>query len=320
MRNRRGTCSDEEMEDKRWRKIWDLEVPGVVKLFLWKARSNLLPTKKNLFKRKVVQDPRCPICFAKEELVVHALWECTAANDIWADERSIVQKWSCKEEDFMELWEKLMARLNMSQLEEMTVLFKRVWFKRNESVFEERLSCPRKILISAKEGLEEYKKSQRIQRKDDHPSSAASNRHKWQKLEADFVKVNWNASLDLKSKRMGMRIMIRDEKGEAMVAVCDQRKYVQNPTMAECHALWKALELCNDLNIQKVLFEGDANGIVTTVNSEEEDLSSVDPLVEDMRSVFKNRPNWSLQFAYREKNIVAYTLVMEALKLVEVKI
>lgn len=37
LRNRRGTCSNEEMEDKRWRNIWDLEVPGVVKLFLWKA-------------------------------------------------------------------------------------------------------------------------------------------------------------------------------------------------------------------------------------------------------------------------------------------
>lgn len=38
----------------------------------------------------------------------------TAVNDIWADGRSIVQKWSSKEEDFMQLWEKLMARLNMS--------------------------------------------------------------------------------------------------------------------------------------------------------------------------------------------------------------
>lgn len=52
--------------------------------------------------------------------------------------------------------------------------------------------------------------------------------------------------------------MIRDDEGEALVAVCDQKKHVQNPTVAECHALWKALELCNDLNIQNDIFERDA--------------------------------------------------------------
>ncbi|XP_041016197.1 uncharacterized protein LOC121258719 [Juglans microcarpa x Juglans regia] len=271
------------MEDKRWRNIWDLEVPGVVKLFLWKAANNLLPTKKNLFKRKVVQDPSCPICFAEEESVMHALWECKAANDIWADERSIVQKWICKEANFMQLWEKLIARLNMSQLEEM------------------RLSCPRKIFTSAIAGLEEYRNSQRVQRQDVHPSSADKNRHKWQLLEADFVKVNWDASLHLKRKRIGVGIMIRDAKGETLVAVCDQRKHVQDPSVAECHALWKALELCNELNIQKVMFKGDVKAIVSAVNSEEEDLSSVDFLVDDIHSMLRNIPNWSLHFAYREK-------------------
>lgn len=62
LRNRRGACSEEEMGDKRWRNIWDLEVPGVVKFFLWKAANNLLPMKKNLFKRKIVTDQRCPMC------------------------------------------------------------------------------------------------------------------------------------------------------------------------------------------------------------------------------------------------------------------
>lgn len=320
LRNSRGSSSDAEMVDKRWRNIWDLEVPGVVKLFLWKAASNLLPTKQNLFKRKIVQEPSCPICQGEEESVIHALWECKAANDIWTDKRSLVQKWSCKETDFMKLWEKLMARLNMTQLEEMAILFRRVWLRRNEYVFEEKLSCPRKVFTSAMEGLEGYRNSKGVQRQEVHSVSAEENRHIWQVPKADYVKVNWNASLDLKRKRMGMGIVIRDEKGEALVAACDQKKHVQDPLVAECHALWKALELCNELNFQKVMLEGDAKNIVSAVNSEEEDLSCVGFIVDDIRSVFRNRPNWSLHFAHRERNIVAHTLAKEALKFEEAKI
>jgi hypothetical protein len=45
-----------------WKIIWKLRVPRVIQLFLWRACNNILPTKENLHRRKIVTDPLCPLC------------------------------------------------------------------------------------------------------------------------------------------------------------------------------------------------------------------------------------------------------------------
>ena len=40
-----------------WKRIWAMNVPPKVRIFVWKAYSNILPTKANLFWKKVQVDP-----------------------------------------------------------------------------------------------------------------------------------------------------------------------------------------------------------------------------------------------------------------------
>ena len=57
---------------------------GKIKHFLWKAYINSLPTKENLTKRKILQEPMCHLYSAKTEDVFHALWGCDKLQSIWA--------------------------------------------------------------------------------------------------------------------------------------------------------------------------------------------------------------------------------------------
>jgi hypothetical protein len=66
--------------------------PNVVKNFMWRACKNLLPTKENLIRRKVVEKPLCPICNLEVETTFHALWECLASRDVWGASHRIFQK------------------------------------------------------------------------------------------------------------------------------------------------------------------------------------------------------------------------------------
>jgi hypothetical protein len=66
-----------------WKALWSLEVPNQVKMFMWRAFQNLLPTRANLYKRKIVKDGNCPCCGQEEENVIHVLWTCPAAQDVW---------------------------------------------------------------------------------------------------------------------------------------------------------------------------------------------------------------------------------------------
>ncbi|XP_042969149.1 uncharacterized protein LOC122301849 [Carya illinoinensis] len=116
---------------------------------------------------------------------------------------------------------------------------------------------------------------------------------------------------------MGVGIIIRDEEGEPLVVVCDQRNYVEDPAVAKYVALRKALEICSELNIHNAIFEGDARNVILAIQREEEDLSVLGPLIEDAKSFFRIYRDWQLQFAHREKNTVAHCLAKTALGLLE---
>ena len=60
-----------------WKSIWRLKVQNKVKVFLWRACSNALPTKVNLKKQKVLDNPVCDQCKCRGEDVLHAIWSCT---------------------------------------------------------------------------------------------------------------------------------------------------------------------------------------------------------------------------------------------------
>jgi len=63
-----GECSSLANYSDIWKVIWSLRVPNLVKVFMWRACHNLLPTNLYLFKQKVVDSNLCPCC-EKEELL-----------------------------------------------------------------------------------------------------------------------------------------------------------------------------------------------------------------------------------------------------------
>lgn len=76
---RRGECSGQCARNIVWKKIWSLEIPNAVKMFMWKACNDFLPTKLNLLRRGVVNNDRCSICERGAESMKHCLWSCPAA-------------------------------------------------------------------------------------------------------------------------------------------------------------------------------------------------------------------------------------------------
>ena len=61
-------------------------------MFGWRACNDILPTKLNLSKRRIIDDAMCPICMRFLESAIYALWECEAAKDVWSGSLKILQK------------------------------------------------------------------------------------------------------------------------------------------------------------------------------------------------------------------------------------
>lgn len=93
MENRKNLERSAPKEESfQWKKIWKLPLPNATRNIFWRACHNLLPTKDNLLKRKVVKELMCPICEREPEMVVHALWGCSVASDVWGGSSRVFQK------------------------------------------------------------------------------------------------------------------------------------------------------------------------------------------------------------------------------------
>lgn len=66
-----------------WKWIWNANVPQKIKVFVWKACLNILPTRENLLKRRIHPNGLCPICEGELESVEDLLLFCDWTKPIW---------------------------------------------------------------------------------------------------------------------------------------------------------------------------------------------------------------------------------------------
>ena len=83
---------------------------------VWRACHNLLPTKANLFKRRVTDSLLCPICNLEDESVEHVVWSCLATSDVRSSVPKL-QKSTCDSRNFAQLFEEMIGRLKQQDLE-----------------------------------------------------------------------------------------------------------------------------------------------------------------------------------------------------------
>ncbi|KAF5472027.1 hypothetical protein F2P56_008777 [Juglans regia] len=246
---------------------------------------------------------------------MHVLWHCPTASDVWVEALRAIQKWNVNEVDLLKLWEDLAGKLNKNKIEEVAVIMRGMWLRRNRFIFENKFSTPRSIIRTAKDFLIEYHELEEGTANPGRPNNRISSEdsHKWLLPGENSFKANWDAACDIKHRQMGKGVIIRDEKGEVIVAFSGARGNVDQPVIAEGLTLRKALELCSDLGLNKVTCERDAQNIVKAVYTLDEDLYYYGSIIEDSKSFLCTWSNWTVQYTQRNTNTVAHNLVKAAI-------
>lgn len=67
----------------RWQAVWKLNDPSKVRIFLWRALLNILPTMEKWESKRVVPDSICCMWGHLEETVMHVLLGCDRAQGVW---------------------------------------------------------------------------------------------------------------------------------------------------------------------------------------------------------------------------------------------
>lgn len=122
---------------------------------------------------------------------------------------------------------------------------------------------------------------------------------KWRKPRSGFVKLNWDASLDLGKNGMGMGIVVMDVDGELMLSLCNHVAGVSTPAVVELNV---------ELNWHRVIFKDDALGIIQSINRKSYYWEWHGQIVEDKKLSLFNRDTWSIQYNKKDNNRVAHII------------
>jgi hypothetical protein len=66
-----------------WDILWKLKIPSKIKIFVWKAHHGTIPGMAILADRHIPVSPQCPVCSQGQEDILHLIFSCRRAKEIW---------------------------------------------------------------------------------------------------------------------------------------------------------------------------------------------------------------------------------------------
>lgn len=78
--------------------------------------------------------------------------------------------------------------------------------------------------------------------------------------------------------------------------------------VADCMALLRAMKLCAKLGYDRVVFEGDAQIVVTAANALKENPAWYGTLIKDTKALLNQNHLWQVSFIHRKGNQAAHEM------------
>ncbi|KAK6164302.1 hypothetical protein DH2020_001166 [Rehmannia glutinosa] len=136
--------------------------------------------------------------------------------------------------------------------------------------------------------------------------------NKWKRPPSMFFKCNVDASLNNGMNSTGVGMILRDDKGEFVVARVVTFPGLFEPKEAEAIGVREALSWIKLIGLQQVVVETNAKCVVDGISSVEYGESEFDGLLQECRFLLQGEPNISVAFVRRSGNRVAHELAKEA--------
>jgi hypothetical protein len=270
--------------------IWGMKAPNPVKVFIWRACQNILPTKDNLQKKGISLDPLCLFCKTEVETTKHILWDCPLAADVWGACGRIIQKSYVAGYSFAEVMEVLFDRCNGEDDEVYAETAKRIWFRRNSVVHEGEFIHPNEVIQIAALFINDYREAMK---KMGEGESMEMTRVtpvfiRWVPPLSSFFKINCDMALDRKNGRMGIGLLIRDSNGNVNAAAIHVVDFLVDPVVGESMAVLKVVEFCKNRGLDMIMVEGDSLQVVNSINKPGLNWGKCGHIVADIHEVLRS--------------------------------
>ncbi|XP_021721482.1 uncharacterized protein LOC110689043 [Chenopodium quinoa] len=288
-----------------WKKIWNTNVLPRVKVFMWRACQNALPTRKGIGSRISGYDTTCYVCHQEVEDVLHAIKECALARDVWrcSNYKFVL---SLKFRDVVDWWEYLLKEVDEVDVEIMFTICWAIWGARNSFVIEGTQPDSMSIIAYALKVCGEVR-DVRANGGKGAILKVVQYAERWSKPSEGWVKMNVDVGV-LGEAGTGLGAIARDSNGVVLCAAVHHVKERWGVKEAEAKAVWCGLQLARDRGIKRVVLESDSLLVVQALRGASAGRSTFHLLIEDITNVAASFDDVKWSFVRRNGNRVAHYL------------
>ncbi|KAL5550571.1 hypothetical protein UlMin_000747 [Ulmus minor] len=294
-----------------WKKFWRLRIPSKIRIFLWKAYHNWIPSSVNLVRHGVPSKNRCLICNEADDTTLHALWGCNTLDPLKVMCDSLIQFQLPAQCNFKEFLLSANDALSSENLEFLCILLWRIWFRRNKWIHEKIWLDDESCFSWARQHLTDFVEANC--RKGDSLKKATVS--SWQAPEIGVVKVNSDAAWCSNLKKFGLGSVIRDYTGKVLGSVATPIHSLVSVAVAESWALEKGISLAKHLGYSTVIFESDCLGVIKALESSTLHDSNLSYTFDSIYESCNDLHMYKFSYTPRIGNQVAHNLARLALSL-----
>ena len=182
-------------------------------------------------RKRIVDEPLCPICVLEGETIFHAIWDCPASRDVWGASLRIFQKSTFPVSNFFLVGETMLDKGGLETFRVFLEIARRIWLRRNGWIYEGQFTHPNNIVHAAETAVHDYVLATKDA--DQRGAEQVERPVMWLKPDRDWAKVNMDATIDKGSGRIGLGIILRDHGCNFLAAKSAMRRGLWDPAAAE---------------------------------------------------------------------------------------
>jgi hypothetical protein len=229
-----GVESSNSVEAHRgWLELWNANVPGKVKVHVWRLLKNGLALGAELQRRKIKEGVLCVAC-GREETALHCFWQCPHAQFLWKNSCDLTGTLISQppadvhnQRDLLNWMLEWFSSAQSGEIEVTMMVIYQAWLARNaarESMIEDPASIARHAVCL----LEEWRNVQ-----EPKPAKSPTPHEHWLAPEAGWTKINTDGAMLKNSDKGGGGVVARDHDGRFLAGSCHFFPSLLDPADAE---------------------------------------------------------------------------------------
>ncbi|XP_012844873.1 PREDICTED: uncharacterized protein LOC105964912 [Erythranthe guttata] len=284
-----------------WKLVWNLPIPPKIRIFIWRACSNILPTRAELYRRKIVADPLCRRCGYVPETFLHIIKCFHESQEIW---RSPV---FCNGNPPLSTWvwmTQLQQSLEPNTFHLAIIIMWKLWDNWNKVMHGEEGSPTSEVISWCFNYLNTYKAAQiRVtdSKENTHPAV-------WKPPEHGKIKINFDVAFPKEKDYYVLANVARDWQGKCLwwhaKIIQGRPKVVEGEAHAALHAISKE----HELGSSAVTLEGDNLQIMTALRERNASEASFGAIIDESLRISSLFNSCNFAFVKRSGNLLAHAI------------